>query len=130
MSDNEIMIVDERSLKDKIYVIRGQQVMLDFDLAEIYGYTVSAFNQQVKRNIDRFPEDFLFELTSEEMEFLSKSQNVISIQTREVKGGRSKPKPSIPTLKFGSLRLFQNIELILSVKPGYEVPELGPEKLR
>ena len=42
--NNEIMIVDEQSLRSKIYVIRGQQVMLDFDLAEIYGFTVSAFN--------------------------------------------------------------------------------------
>ena len=78
-------------LKGKIYVIRGRQVMLDFDLAEIYGYSVSAFNQQVKRNMERFPEDFLFELTAEEMMELSKSQNVISIQISGVKGGRSKP---------------------------------------
>ena len=85
------MIVDERSLRDKIYVIRGQQVMLDFDLAEIYGFTVSAFNQQVKRNSQRFPDDFLFELSHEEMVELSKSQNVISIQTAGVKGGRAKP---------------------------------------
>ena len=93
MSDtkNEIMIVNEESLRNKIYVIRGQQVMLDFDLAEIYGFTVSAFNQQVKRNAQRFPDDFLFELTHEEMVELSKSQNVISIQTAGVKGGRSKP---------------------------------------
>ena len=61
----EIMIVDERSLKDKIYVIRGQQVMLDFDIAEIYGYTTKAFNQQVRRNINRFPEDFMFRLTKD-----------------------------------------------------------------
>ena len=45
---NEILSVNEQFLKDKIYVIRGRQVMLDFDLAEIYGYSVSAFNQQVK----------------------------------------------------------------------------------
>lgn len=62
MTENEIMIADERSLKDKIYLIRGQQVMLDFDLAEIYGYTTSAFNQQVNRNIDKFDEDFMFRL--------------------------------------------------------------------
>lgn len=65
--------------------------MFDFDLAEIYGYTVSAFNQQVKRNIERFPEDFLFELSASEMMELSKSQNVISIQTEGIKGGRAKP---------------------------------------
>lgn len=59
MIDNEIMTIDERSLKDKIYIVRGVRIMFDFDLAEIYGYTVSAFNQQVKRNINRFPEKFL-----------------------------------------------------------------------
>jgi len=74
---NEIMIVDEHSLRNKIYTIRGQQVMLDFDLAEIYGYMVSAFNQQVKRNSDRFPADFMFKLTPEELPDSLKSQIVI-----------------------------------------------------
>ena len=74
---NEIMIINEQLLKDKIYVIRGQQVMLDFDLAEIYGYSTSAFNQQVNRNIDKFDEDFMFRLTEGEFENLM-SQNVIS----------------------------------------------------
>ena len=67
---NEIMIVDEKSLKDKIYVIRGQQVMLDFDLAEIYGYEVKYLNRQVLRNIDRFPNDFYFQLNNEDLEIL------------------------------------------------------------
>ena len=88
--ENELAIIDESTLRSKIYTIRGQRVMLDHDLADIYGYTVSAFNQQVKRNINRFPEDFLFELTAEEMLALSISQNVISIQTKGTKGGRSK----------------------------------------
>ncbi|MBO4459596.1 MAG: ORF6N domain-containing protein [Clostridiales bacterium] len=91
LDDNRAIIVDESTLKDKIYTIRGQQVMLDSDLAEIYGFSVSAFNQQVKRNINRFDEDFMFELNKEEMESLSKSQNVISIQTKGSKGGRTKP---------------------------------------
>ena len=90
-AQNEIMIADEQLLRSKVYVIRGQRVMLDFDLALIYGYSVSAFNQQVKRNAERFPADFTFDLTPEEMRELSKSQNVISIQTTGVKGGRSKP---------------------------------------
>ncbi|MER2056475.1 MAG: ORF6N domain-containing protein, partial [Clostridia bacterium] len=51
-------------------------VMLDFDLAEIYGFSTSAFNQQVKRNIDRFDEDFLFQISREELEQLSISQIV------------------------------------------------------
>ena len=75
---SEILIVDEQLLKDKIYKIRGQQVMLDFDLAEIYGYSTSAFNQQVNRNIEKFEGDgFMFQLTKNEFEILM-SQNVIS----------------------------------------------------
>ena len=73
----EVIFVDEQSLRDKIYVIRGQQVMLDFDLAEIYGYSTSAFNQQVSRNIEKFDEDFMFRVTKDEYEDLM-SQNVIS----------------------------------------------------
>ena len=47
-NNTEIMIVNENNLKDKIYIIRGQKVMLDRDLAEIYGYTTKRFNEQVK----------------------------------------------------------------------------------
>ena len=66
MADNEIMIVDERNLKDKVYNIRGTLVMLDFELAELYGYTTKAFNQQVKNNIKKFDADFRFKLSKEE----------------------------------------------------------------
>ena len=73
----EKLIADESLLKNKIYVIRGLQVMLDYDLAELYGYEVRSLNQQVKRNLSRFPDDFMFQLTKDEIEFV-KSQNVIS----------------------------------------------------
>ena len=64
MAENtELMTVD--NIFNRVYVIRGQHVMLDYDLAEIYGYEVKALNQQVKRNIDRFPEDFMFQLKKE-----------------------------------------------------------------
>src|SRR5580698_9045023 len=53
-------------IRQKIYEIRGQKVMLDFDLAELYGVETRTLNQAVKRNIDRFPEDFMFRLTEEE----------------------------------------------------------------
>lgn len=68
-----------------IYLIRGQKVMLDADLAVLYGVETRAFNQAVKRNPDRFPEDFMFRLTSEETASL-RSQNVISSW-----GGRRHP---------------------------------------
>ena len=48
-------------IRSKVYIIRGQQVMLDKDLAGIYGYDVKRLNEQVKRNINRFPEDFMFQ---------------------------------------------------------------------
>ena len=53
-------------IQSKIYEIRGQKVMLDRDLAEMYGVQTKVLNQAVKRNIERFPEDFMFQLTSEE----------------------------------------------------------------
>lgn len=80
--------ITAESLKTKIYVVRGQQVMLDMDLAEIYGYTTKAFNQQVKNNIVRFPEDFRFQLTKGEADELSRSKNLTSMQTAGIKGGR------------------------------------------
>ena len=68
--NTEISLYNTEKLKDKIYTIRGLQVMLDFELAEIYGYTTKAFNQQVKNNIDRFDEDFRFQLTEAETDNL------------------------------------------------------------
>lgn len=53
-------------IQNKIYEIRGQKVMIDRDLAEMYGVQTKALNQAVKRNIERFPEDFMFQLTTEE----------------------------------------------------------------
>ena len=64
-------------IRNMIYTIRGQQVMLDSDLASLYGYEVKAMNQQVKRNINRFPEDFMFQISKDELTNL-KSQNVTS----------------------------------------------------
>ena len=65
--NKEIVIVDDKTIKDKIYLIRGQKVMLDADLAEIYGYETKNFNRQVKNNIEKFEgEDFMFQLTEEE----------------------------------------------------------------
>ena len=62
----EIVEINETILQSKIYFVRNQKVMLDFDLAEIYGYTTKRFNEQIKNNIERFDEDFRFKLTREE----------------------------------------------------------------
>ncbi len=93
MAENtELMTVD--NICNRVYVIRGQQVMLDYDLAELYGYEVKALNQQVKRNIDRFPEDFMFQLKKEEVpkEF-SKSQIVTLNEKGDKRGTNIKKMP-------------------------------------
>ena len=70
MESNNLSIYDDDYLKSKIYIIRGVQVMLDADLADIYGYTTKAFNQQVKNNIERFDEEMRFQLTNSEYNIL------------------------------------------------------------
>ena len=79
---NEIVKAESASLQplenieNLIHVIRGKQVMLDRDLARLYGVETRVLNQAVQRNIERFPKDFMFQLSKEDVEFL-KSQNVI-----------------------------------------------------
>ena len=65
-SENTSVLIPEERIIDKIYLIRSQKVMLDRDLAKLYGLETKVLKQQVKRNIDRFPEDFMFELTKDE----------------------------------------------------------------
>ena len=78
MTDDIKPLLNELSIKDMIYEIRGQKVMFDFDLAKIYGYETRSLNQQVKRNIEKFPDDFMFQLTKEELDKIMMSQIVIS----------------------------------------------------
>ena len=68
--DSTVIEVTEEYLKDRLYDIRGKRVLLDADLAEIYGYDTKGFNRQVKNNIEKFDGDFMFELTDEELEYL------------------------------------------------------------
>jgi len=82
--NREIVVIDENTIKSKIYYIRNQKVMLDFELAEIYGYTTTRFNEQVKNNAEKFDEDFMFQLTKAEFE------NLISKKSTSSWGGRRK----------------------------------------
>ena len=70
------MIISQHKIEKQIFTLRGVQLMLDFDLAEIYNVTTGRLNEQVSRNIDRFPPDFMFQLTKSEWDNL-KSQNAI-----------------------------------------------------
>ena len=71
---SDFSLINENFLKSRIYTIRGVKVMLDADLAEIYGYTTKRFNEQVKNNIEKFDEDFRFQLTSDEVITCSRSK--------------------------------------------------------
>jgi hypothetical protein len=79
-------ITNSSQIERMIYIIRGQKVMLDSDLAELYEISTGRMNEQVKRNLERFPSDFMFQLT--EVEF-NELQNLMA-QKREGRGGRRK----------------------------------------
>ena len=91
--------MNELSIRQKIYEIRGQRVMLDFDLADLYQVETRVLNQSVKRNIKRFPADFMFQLNSEEWETIS-SQFVMTSRAK-------RPKSALP-LAFKGLRQEMN----------------------
>ena len=85
------MAISETTIKNLIYVIRGQQVMLDSDLAMLYHVETFNLNKAMKRNVDRFPEDFCFQLTKEEYKNLIFQSGISSLQESENKhGGRRK----------------------------------------
>ena len=88
--ENEIVIHNEQDLKSKIYTIRGLRVMLDFDLAEIYGYETKNFNRQVKNNIEKFDNDFMFQLSDSEVEYFSRCK-IFTLNTG--RGSNIKYKP-------------------------------------
>ena len=86
----EVIELNSEKIESMIYYVRGQKVMLDFELAEIYGYETKSFNRQVKNNIDKFDDDFRFQLTKEEYDYLVRCKNCTSrIWIVGNKGGRT-----------------------------------------
>ncbi len=85
---------------EKIYTIRGVQVMLDSDLAEMYSVTTSRLNEQVKRNIERFPNDFMFQLTNAEWENLQTQSAITSLRSQNaiLKDNRGKHRKYLPSV--------------------------------
>ena len=90
MEENDI-------IKSKIHLIRGEQVMLDSDLAELYGVETRRLNEQVRRNLNRFPEDFMFQLTTKEY------ANLISQNATSSWGGRRKTPLAFTSLGISML---------------------------
>ena len=138
MTENlQIQPVD---IQNKIYVIRGQRVMTDRDLAEMYGVETRVLNQTVKRNMERFPEDFMFQLTKSEWQYMS-SQFVMTSKSK-------RPKSALPLvftehgvtmlssvlrsntaiqINIQIVRAFVAIRNLVAVKPADKVIELQTE---
>lgn len=92
---NTSVALPNESIEDTILLIRGQRVILDYDLARLYAVTTKVLNQAVKRNLDRFPEDFMFQLTKGEVaewERLKRSRSQI-VTLKRVRGTNIKYQP-------------------------------------
>ena len=81
MADNKL-IASVEQIESQIFLIRGQKVMLDADLAELYGVPTKRLNEQVRRNSERFPEDFMFQLTTEEFANLKSEFETSSLRSQ------------------------------------------------
>jgi len=84
-------LIAQEQIESKIYLIRGMKVMLDRDLAGLYGVSAKTLNQSVKRNIRRFPEDFMFKLSLEE--FKSLRSQFVTLENASGRGKYSKYSP-------------------------------------
>ena len=104
--------MNELTIRQKIYEIRGQRVMLDFDLAELYQVETRVLNQSVKRNIKRFPEDFMFQLTDIEWAAIS-SQFVMTSRAK-------RPKSALPLAftEHGALALASVLRSDVAIETG------------
>jgi len=91
-SKDSLILYDSTIIQQKIYTIRGIQVMLDKDLAAFYGIETRTLNQAVKRNIERFPSDFMFQLSKAEFDAVKSDEVLISqsVISKETRGGRQK----------------------------------------
>lgn len=124
---NEVVIRgvnDIDVIKNRIYEVRGQRVMLDRDLAELYGVETRVLNQAVKRNIERFPEDFMFQLTAEERDRMSSQFVMTSGQEGNMSSQivmtshNKRPKVALPFAftEHGALMLASVLKVLLQSK--------------
>lgn len=114
-----VIEINEEFMKQKLYEFRGCKVLLDADLAEVYGYELKAFNQQVKRNIERFQNDMMFQLSDDEVEYLRSQFVTANISSKS----RSYPYVfteqgvyMLMTVLKGELAVRQSIALVRTFK--------------
>jgi hypothetical protein len=114
---NRVSLIPIEVIENKIFILRGRRVMLDRDLAKLYGAETRALNQAVIRNSDRFPDDFMFQLTLEEGKtvLLSRSQSVIL-----KRGANIKYRPHVFT-EHGAVMLANVLRSAIAVKSSIQV---------
>ena len=125
MNNNDIQILDKQTIESMIYTISGQKVMLEFELAKIYGYSTKRFNEQVKNNIEKFPERYRFKLLKEELNICSRSKKSTLNNSDNLRGLNVKYLPyafteqgiyMLMTVLKGDLATKQSIALIDTFK--------------
>ena len=89
MIENEIIKLNNENIESMIYIVRGQKVMLDFELAKIYGYETKRFNEQIKNNINKFSERYRFQLTKDELTKIARPKKSTAQIWATNKGGRT-----------------------------------------
>jgi len=99
--NDELIVLDTQKIQNRIFTIRDKQVMIDSDLALLYNVEVKRLNEQVKRNIERFPEKFRFQLSKQEYEnlrsqFATSSDDSLRSQIATIKKGRGKHSKYFP----------------------------------
>lgn len=112
----EEKLVSLARIERAIRILRGQKVLLDEDLALLYGVSTKRFNEQVRRNLDRFPEDFMFRLTEDEVAFL-RSQSATLDLSRDRTTGRHFLRSQIVTLETDPHPIEPDIHRGASVAP-------------
>ncbi len=110
----EIKILEQDNIRNKIYTIRKVQVMLDRDLAGLYECSIKALNQAVKRNIERFPKDFMFQLTNSE--YNSLRSQIVTLELGRGKHRKFLPyvftEPGVATLSGVLKSIMPNIHIL------------------
>ena len=117
--DNIQPILPDEVIVNKIFVIRGMKVMIDEDLAELYDVEIRRLNEQVKRNIERFPEDFMFQLAEKEIDTI----NSLRSQNATLKSGRGKHRKYLPYVftEHGVLMLSSVLNSYRAIKTNIQI---------
>ena len=122
---NNELVVPEEVIMSKIFLIRGKKIMIDRDLAQLYGVETRVLKQAVRRNIERFPDDFMFEMTDEEFSNW-RSQTVMSNSIKQ--GLRHKPFcftnigiPQLSTVLKSKTAIMVNIQIMRVFNKIYEI---------